>query len=231
VWTGSSPVSYLQAVPVPEQDSPFADWWYTLPLDAFMDILAADGLTFDGQVAHVKTLTTDPSDGPYRFLIRTTETVWEYPITTIQIALNRHALALYPEYLPPLHQILGEAALSPTFTVKLRSDGNVVVRGQGWGHQIGLSQYGANALAKTGSTAAEILNHFYTGLLPEDDPGLIPDLIDVGLFYENGDHPIVLSPTEGYALRGRSGLVKAGTGGTITITRYGDDAVALRIEE
>ena len=50
-------------------------------------------------------------------------------------------------------------------------------------------------MAVAGSTAAEILGHFYTGLAPEPDPGLIPDLVDVGLFYENGSHPIVLRPT------------------------------------
>jgi hypothetical protein len=85
-------------------------------------------------------------------------------------------------------------------------------------------------MAKTGSTVDGILSHFYTGLVPEDDPGLIPDLIDVGLFYENGDQPIVLDPTGRVTVRSGSRVIKVQTGGTITITRHGDDAVAVHIE-
>jgi len=229
VWIGASPIPYLQAVPVPPQDSPFATWWYKLPLDAFMDILAQEGITFSGPVELIKTFKTDPGEGPYRVRIRTPAETREYPISTIQRALNRHAIDLYPEYFPQLHMDLDQAALSPTFTAKLRPDGFVGINGQGWGHQIGLSQYGADALADTGATVDEILGHFYTGLAPEDDPDLIPDLIDVGLFYENYDHPIVLRPTAGYTLRSAGGVVTTGFGGTITITRHGDDAVAVQI--
>lgn len=35
--------------------------------------------------------------------------------------------------------------------------------GSGWGHGVGMSQYGALAMARTGSTAAQIVQHFYTG--------------------------------------------------------------------
>ncbi|MBU1494158.1 MAG: SpoIID/LytB domain-containing protein [Actinobacteria bacterium] len=231
VWTGSAAIPYLQAVSVPKQKSPFAKWWYKLPKDAFMDILAHDGVTMAGSLDSILTVKTAPGDGPYRVRIRTTVETRVFEITTIQRALNRYALSLYPEYLPPLHRTLGEAALSPTFTVKTRSDGYVGVRGKGWGHQIGLSQYGANALAASGATADEILNHFYTGLTPKDDPGIIPDLIDVGLFYANGSRRIVLRPTGGYVLRSDGGIVSIGTGGRIAVTRYGADAVALRIKE
>ncbi len=231
VWTSAAPLSYLQAVEVPPQDSVFATWWYRLPLDAFMDILAHDGITFDGQIESIRTIVTLPGEGPYRVRIRSTEETREFPIETMQRALNRHAIDLYPQYVPSLNKAVGQAALSPTFTVRLRADGRVAINGQGWGHQIGLSQYGAKALAELGSTVDEILNHFYTGLFPEDDPGLIPGLVDVGLFYENGDQAIVLRPEAGYTLRNAGGVVKTGTGATITITRHGDDAIAVSIEE
>lgn len=44
-------------------------------------------------------------------------------------------------------------------------DGNAVYtfKGKGNGHAIGLSQYGAKALAESGYTFEEILTHFYTG--------------------------------------------------------------------
>jgi hypothetical protein len=113
--------------------------------------------------------------------------------------------------------------------VRLRADGDVAVKGQGWGHQIGLSQYGAWAMADLGSTADEILGHFYTGLAPEEDPGLVPDLIDVGLAYDSLTRVIVLRPEAGYILRNAEGIVKIGTGGSITLERYGDGAVAVTV--
>jgi stage II sporulation protein D len=38
-----------------------------------------------------------------------------------------------------------------------------VLTGKGWGHGLGLSQYGAQGSALTGSTYEEILEHYYTG--------------------------------------------------------------------
>ena len=34
----------------------------------------------------------------------------------------------------------------------------------GYGHGVGMSQYGANAMAKEGATWQEILEHYYTGV-------------------------------------------------------------------
>src|SRR3954465_6008625 len=37
------------------------------------------------------------------------------------------------------------------------------IRGAGFGHGVGMSQYGALGYAQHGWTAAQILNHYYTG--------------------------------------------------------------------
>ena len=42
-------------------------------------------------------------------------------------------------------------------------NGYFVFRGKGWGHGVGLSQWGAQALAKEGWTAERILEHYYPG--------------------------------------------------------------------
>lgn len=42
--------------------------------------------------------------------------------------------------------------------------GNVVITVTGYGHGVGMSQYGANAMAKTGKKFDEILKHYYTGV-------------------------------------------------------------------
>lgn len=39
-----------------------------------------------------------------------------------------------------------------------------VIQGSGYGHNVGMSQYGANAMAKQGYTYQEILQFYYTGV-------------------------------------------------------------------
>ena len=51
---------------------------------------------------------------------------------------------------------------STAFTMKLE-DNTVTVFTKGYGHRVGMSQYGADAMAASGSTYGEILAHFYQG--------------------------------------------------------------------
>lgn len=51
------------------------------------------------------------------------------------------------------------------YTVQKTSDGKFYIKGSGWGHNVGMSQWGAYAMAKYhGKTAAEILTFYYTGV-------------------------------------------------------------------
>lgn len=52
---------------------------------------------------------------------------------------------------------------STSFTVKV--DGDLIqIQTQGYGHRVGMSQYGAQAMAQEGKTFSEILIHYYTGV-------------------------------------------------------------------
>src|SRR5690606_21774484 len=46
---------------------------------------------------------------------------------------------------------------------------DVVFTGSGWGHGVGMSQYGAYNMAKQGVSAAEILQHYYPGTAVSTD--------------------------------------------------------------
>jgi stage II sporulation protein D len=46
----------------------------------------------------------------------------------------------------------------------LTSSANFVITGHGWGHGIGMSQWGAYGYAKNGWTYKQILKHYYTGI-------------------------------------------------------------------
>lgn len=47
-------------------------------------------------------------------------------------------------------------------------DNSIIFHCKGYGHGVGMSQWGANAMAKNGSSYDEILNHYYTGIEIKD---------------------------------------------------------------
>ncbi len=51
---------------------------------------------------------------------------------------------------------------STAFTLESTGD-YVRIATRGWGHRVGMSQYGANAMAQTGHTWQQILGHYYPG--------------------------------------------------------------------
>ena len=58
---------------------------------------------------------------------------------------------------------------SACFTVA-HADGTFTFSVTGFGHGVGMSQYGANSMAAAGSTYTEILQHYYTGVTVENCP-------------------------------------------------------------
>ena len=57
---------------------------------------------------------------------------------------------------------------SAYFYIKKDEDGNYVLRGGGFGHGVGMSQNGANALAAAGYDYRAILTHYYNGVVIEN---------------------------------------------------------------
>ncbi len=49
-------------------------------------------------------------------------------------------------------------------SIKRKDANSVTFSGRGWGHGVGMSQYGANSLAKKGYKFDEILKYYYTGI-------------------------------------------------------------------
>ncbi|MEA4828061.1 MAG: SpoIID/LytB domain-containing protein, partial [Clostridium sp.] len=52
---------------------------------------------------------------------------------------------------------------SANFTIKFNSK-DIVVTCKGYGHGVGMSQWGANAMAKEGDNYETILEHYYQGV-------------------------------------------------------------------
>jgi len=53
---------------------------------------------------------------------------------------------------------------SASFTIEQAGDGKIEITTTGHGHGVGMSQWGADSLAKRGGTFREILGHYYTGV-------------------------------------------------------------------
>ncbi|AKL97933.1 SpoIID/LytB domain-containing protein [Endomicrobium proavitum] len=52
---------------------------------------------------------------------------------------------------------------SVTFDGIKKSDDNFIFKGHGWGHKVGLCQWGAKGMAESGKNYQKILKHFYPG--------------------------------------------------------------------
>lgn len=53
---------------------------------------------------------------------------------------------------------------SPTFSISYDNDGTFTFQVSGYGHGVGMSQYGADYMARQGSSYEEIIKHYYTGV-------------------------------------------------------------------
>ena len=53
---------------------------------------------------------------------------------------------------------------STRFTVTKGADGSFVLQGLGYGHALGMSQWGAYNLARQGVNHLQILGHYYQGV-------------------------------------------------------------------
>lgn len=182
---------YLQAVDSPGEESPFAEWSWFLPSRVMGILMRAAGLG-SGALGHITSEVTDDGTGPWTVSFVSdggTETIDTW---SLRNALNRVGSASAPALLPSRRddgRRYPQTILSPSYTIttyRLPVFGPGIVsvyevEGRGWGHLVGMSQYGAQAMAKAGAGAEEILSHFYTGLELVESHEYAPDSVDVVL--------------------------------------------------
>jgi stage II sporulation protein D len=142
VWGRDVP--YLVSVGVPgEEDSPDTYWRAPVSAEELSDALAAAGKSV-GRVRDVSVASRTPSGRSAALRVRGTEGQVEVSGET-------------------LRRVLGPMRLRSTlFEVRRTEDGFVFV-GSGNGHGVGMSQWGARALARSGADHRQILARFYPG--------------------------------------------------------------------
>lgn len=248
VWS-SNPVPYLQPVDSPEVGTaPFAEWVLTVSADQFVGILAADGLDVGGALRAIRV--DDPPEGEGRTTITVVTSGGTDAILApaMRGAFNRHGPDLYPETLPARRadgRRLPDALLSYTYDVTLvrqppspinaflpeddRIGDHVRIEGEGWGHGVGMSQWGARAMADQGASHEEILTHYYTAVELAESPDFLPETVVVGLDWGEAAVTVTVDGLAEVSVNGIS-FVSLPTGewmvrsvpGGISVTAVGD---------
>ncbi len=172
---GSAPLPYLR--PVVERDdgaSPTSRWHVRIPFADLATFLHAGGEWPAGRpISSVRlqggTIVVS-GDG----VSRSTD------VDTFRDAVNAWAPCLEPGRYPP--DSLPITIPSHWLTVS-SGPGAVVLNGRGWGHGVGMVQWGAYGKALRGWSASQILAYYYGGLRPEryPEPGLIHVRVASGL--------------------------------------------------
>lgn len=207
---------YLNAVESPGEESPFVDWSWRLP-ERHMERVMRRADVISGDLVDIRTTTTADGEGPWQVTVESagdesTFTTWEF-----RGVLNRAGPATLPGFLPavrPDGPRYPQTILSPTYTIetiRLPLAGPATppmltiyqVDGRGWGHLVGMSQYGAQAMAKRGATAAEILTHYYRGLEPQPAPEWVPEEVEVVLAVGATDFDLEVTGPVAVSIDGR----------------------------
>src|SRR5262245_14575387 len=172
---GSAPLPYLR--PVVERDdgaSPLSHWRVRLPFDDVATFLHEAGewpadRPVSGVRLHGSTVTVKGGGGRRSM-----------DLSTFRDAVNTWGPCLEPGRYPPSPL----PVTLPSSWMSMRSgSGAALAVGRGWGHGVGMVQWGAYGKARRGLSASDILASYYGGLRPEryPEPGLIHVEVASGL--------------------------------------------------
>jgi SpoIID/LytB domain protein len=177
---GSAPLPYLR--PVVEHDdgaSPTSHWRATLPFPDLQRFLTRAQLWPAG--ARIGSVTRTGGS----IVVMGGGTSRTIDVGTFDGAVNEWAPCLFPARYPGPSRYgsaLPTTVPSGWYTVS-GTGGRVIVTGRGWGHGVGMVQWGAYGKARLGWSADRILGYYYGGLQPQPfpEPGLIHVRVATGL--------------------------------------------------
>jgi stage II sporulation protein D len=124
-------------------ESPNYSWAVTLPLGVIAERLRQGGLDV-GEIRDLAVVERSPS----------------FRVARLQV---EHSKGTTPVRGPDFRRLVGYDVLKSTLFVPVVTDGAVRFEGRGWGHGVGLSQFGAKGMADRGYAYSQILAHFYPG--------------------------------------------------------------------
>ena len=179
---GGAPLPYLRGVDDPgDAVSPYHHWTVRFTRAQFDAILAhGEQLAAATPVADARRVVTDGV--PDRVRVTGTDgTVVEVGASAFRTFVSTVAPQLYPDAFPgPGDNGARLPTTLPSSRIDIRvSPDAVVIEGGGYGHGVGMSQWGAMGMATDGADAGAILAHYYHGLTATR-PADLPATIRVG---------------------------------------------------
>lgn len=185
VFPSTGPSPYLVAIDDPfDVVSPYHRWQVAFTREEFDEILSrGERLAATVPVAEVvRTGVVDDVQAGFR-VTGPDGTEVEVGAVELRDFLSLVAPERFPDRFPTRRadglRPLPTTVPSSRFTVTI-TDAEVVLDGRGWGHGVGMGQYGALGRAQDGADHVEILSAYYGGLAPTVNPDL-PDRVRVGL--------------------------------------------------
>lgn len=173
VWGSSVP--YLKSVNVPgeyvyEWETVFSSYDLNERLKSVgvnvgsVQRIEITGRTFAGRV---KEVTIIGDKGTYTAKNEKARTIFglKSALYDLEVSDNSQSIPYISSYSPSVQgAILGKYIFEKIFNpLGINYDAVYTFKGKGYGHAVGMSQYGAKALADNGYTYDKILTHFYTG--------------------------------------------------------------------
>ncbi len=169
---GSSPLPYLRSVPERDDgDSPTSRWEVSLPYQDLATFLSKAGMWPSGK--RIEAVTREGAS----MRVAGSGQARTLPVSEFRAAVNQWAVCLLPGKYP------GDSRFGTPLPVAVPSvwfsaaagESAVTLTGRGWGHGVGMVQWGAYGKAKRGMSATEILAAYYGGLepVPFPEPRLI----------------------------------------------------------
>jgi SpoIID/LytB domain protein len=218
-FPGGTPQPWLPSVSGNDAAAPLAHWSATVTLSDLAAVLKKSGDWPGGAISTV-------SQSGDRVTITGSGHSVSKLRSTVEIDLNNEGPCLFPKKYPsktgsakggPLPQTVP----SSTYTATQKGS-TVTFSGRGWGHGVGMSQYGANYMAAAGSSSTQILKHFYgpAQITNVREPGEIRVLAADGLNLARIqiEGPVKVTTETGSVLAtGNLFQVQGGT--TLTVTR------------
>jgi stage II sporulation protein D len=243
-FTDEAAYPYLRPVEsTTEGASPLYRWRVRFPLRRLAPMLASAGWwTGHGRLIEVFTIPSRAGLHYPDVVFRGARGREVRSAEEVRDLLRELAPAWYPNAYPSRWHttsgFLPETLPSNRFEVATRKR-VAVVSGRGWGHGVGMSQWGAHGLASQGSDFEEILTHYYSGTTvgAAPDPGpievgvdwaesaatasgafrivdgrgrtLVREALGTWTFRFAGGGAVAVNPPRGYGLPLRVGVVSA----------------------
>ncbi len=185
IFPSTGPRDYLVAFDDPyDAASPYHRWEVPFTREEFDDVLSR-GETLAAAVPVAEVSRTGAVDDPDAGFVVTGQDGTEVAVGAVELRdfLNLVAPDRYPDRFPTrrsdLLRALPTTVPSSRFTVSIEDD-EVRLSGRGWGHGVGMGQYGARGRAEEGADHTEILAAYYAGLAPTVS-GELPERVRVAL--------------------------------------------------